>query len=236
MIFVDYPGFIIAAGLFALFAGLIWFAYRTQIARKAGAWRWILAFLQYAAVILIALIIWNPSKSIKTSAPQKNTVLAFFDTSQSMSIKDSDNMSRLNNAIEIFHKIFGPGIPDHPEYRIIGFDDDCYNCESVRSLNRWGSQTNLRAVFKEIEKHLPTQNEIDSNNGDENTSGAPIGAIIFTDGQAETKSLDLYKSIIPIHLKSLLWVWDRMRYGKTLPLKRLKPRTKRLSTRTIPLR
>jgi len=106
MIFADYPGHLIAAALFAAAGILLFLAYRTEIVRKAGAWRWALTVLQYLCVAIILLIIWDPSVPTEAESRSRNTVLAIFDTSESMSSTDQEASSRLDKALEIFEKSF----------------------------------------------------------------------------------------------------------------------------------
>ncbi|MFH1743324.1 MAG: vWA domain-containing protein [bacterium] len=190
MTLIYYPGFVIASVLLALFAALVLLAYRTEAVRKASVWRWILGLLQYIVLTAVVVILWDPSRPIESQNPATNTVFAFFDTSRSMSVKDSDNLSRLNKALDVFYKDFGSGLTDRPLYRIFGFDRDTYSCDSVRSLHRWGEQTNLRSVFHTLRKYAPDPEN--SENPNLRESGI-VGAVIFTDGQADTKSLDLYR-------------------------------------------
>ncbi|HQO33220.1 MAG TPA: hypothetical protein PLG59_01065 [bacterium] len=191
MIFVDYPGLWIVVGVVTLSAIGLFFTFRAEAVRKAASWRWILGVLQYSALVLVFVVLWDPSRPVGQRDHVPNTILTFFDTSESMSVKDMGNLSRLNRAVELFHDVFGPGLADRPVYRIFGFDRSVYECDTVRSLSRWGAITNLRSAFDEIERSLPVSNaSIPPKSG----SGL-VGAVLFTDGQADSKNLDSYRPI-----------------------------------------
>ena len=105
MILVDYPGHIIAGMLLAVFAVLVFFAFRSGELQKATrqSYKWPLIVLQYLAIVTLLLILWNPSRSKEREEMSRNTVLAFFDTSKSMSIVEEGQANRLDRALEIFH-------------------------------------------------------------------------------------------------------------------------------------
>jgi hypothetical protein len=119
----------------------------------------------------------------------RNSVLVFFDTSESMSIVEGSD-SRLEKAVAVFQREFSAGDTQGPEYKLYGFDRNCYYTGNVRSLRRWGEKTNLHAVMTTLNKQSflsaadePAQND---------TGGKVAGAIIFTDGQADDKNANAY--------------------------------------------
>lgn len=192
MILTDYPGHLLAGALVIILAGLLVWAYRTDVVRRTKAWRWLLLAMQYCAVIALAVILWNPSSAQRIDADARNTVLVFFDTSQSMSLADQNEKERLENAIEVFKRRFRPENPNGPQYRLYGFDWRCYSAEDMDGLRRWGDQSDLRRVLGLIGKHvLPEQSnrpaaEIDLE------QRRTVGALIFTDGQADDKNAQAY--------------------------------------------
>jgi hypothetical protein len=208
MIFVNYPGHLIAGLLLASFAVLIAFAFRSKELQKAKLrlYKPLLAALQYASIVILLLILWNPSSSRKTQTLSKNSVLVFFDTSESMSVVEDGQMTRLDKALSIFEGKFHPLSPDGPEYKIFGFDRQSYHSGSPDFLRRWGSQTNMHSVLALLAKYdiakepdLPKQTETDNlqtgEKADKKESlkqGKVAGAVVFTDGQANDKNISTY--------------------------------------------
>jgi len=203
MIFVDYPGHFIAALLMAGFAALVFFAFRSRDPRlrggrpapaKAGAklkrHRLLLMVLQYAAVVLLLLVAWNPSRSKEHEIFSRNSVLALFDTSQSMSIAEDAIDARLDKAIAAFTERFRPSDSQGPQYRIFGFDRQAYYSGSVELLRRWGSQTDLHSAFALLHKY--SDRKTDANLSAIRLADKVAGAIIFTDGQAADKNIEAY--------------------------------------------
>ena len=222
MIFVDYPGHLVAGLLLAGSAVLIVLAFRSSELLKAtprvrgevslgpsgrgtpapGArantpakagvkrHRLLLMLLQYAAVVILLLIAWNPSRSKVHDTFCRNSVLAVFDTSQSMSIAEDTQRSRLDKAVAAFTERFHSSDPFDklraglrgPEYRVFGFDRQAYYSGSVGLLRRWGSHTDLHSAFALLDKY-----------NDGNTdANVPTGVIIFTDGQAADRNVETY--------------------------------------------
>ncbi len=193
MILQDYPGHPMAIGLAVITAFLLVLAYRTSAVRNLRAWRWVLWGLQYAAVLIILIILWNPSRPLRVDTTIKNSVLVFFDTSESMSVADQEGKNRLDAAVEIFNRTFKPGYPDRPEYRIYGFDGNCYNTGGTGALRKWGKRTDLYKVLSLLNKYdLPRLPAKESAEDECDGSEKVTGAVVFTDGQAEDKALSSY--------------------------------------------
>ena len=198
MTFLDYPGHLIATTVVLLLAGATFLAFRSGELRTAERqwYRWILMLLQYAAILVLLLISWDPSTWHTTDVYARNTVLAAFDTSRSMSIADDRQLTRLDKALDRFVAHFGPHEGTGPEYRVYGFDHAAYHCGSPDLLRRWGAQTDLQAVCS-----LLAQTIVPQATGDESKTptdpGADIaGAIVFTDGQGREKDRRAYPSLL----------------------------------------
>ncbi|MHC4074102.1 MAG: hypothetical protein ACYTGS_19060 [Planctomycetota bacterium] len=88
MILVDYPGDLVASLLLAILAVLVFFAFRSGELRnpKLRSYRLPLILLQYASILVLLLILWNPSRAKVSETLSRNSVLALFDTSESMSV------------------------------------------------------------------------------------------------------------------------------------------------------
>jgi len=185
MIFVDYPGHIIAGMLLIVFAVLMFFAFRCGEFRKATrqSYRWPLIVLQYAAIVILLLILWNPSKSKESEELSRNSVLVFFDTSESMSVVEG-RVNRLDRALNIFQKKFRPLDVDSPTYKIFGFDRKTYHSGSSYFLRRWGSETDMHSLLSVLGKYDLSDKPV--------KESKVIGAVIFTDGQADDKNIHTY--------------------------------------------
>jgi hypothetical protein len=173
---------------------------------KSKTYRLLLALLQYIAVVILLLILWNPSYLGQKETLAKNSVLVLFDTSKSMSLIEDGDMTRLDKSLEVFSKKFQPSKPQRPDYKIFGFDRKAYHSGSASLLRRWGSQTNMQSVLELLGKYdtatMPTyEKKMGQSNpmGQENpdkTEPSPesrvVGAVVFTDGQAEDKNVRRY--------------------------------------------
>ncbi|MHC4203827.1 MAG: hypothetical protein ACYSTT_04200 [Planctomycetota bacterium] len=189
MILVDYPGHIIAGMLLAVIAVLVFFAYRCSELHKATrrSYRWPLIVLHYFAILILLLILWNPSKSNESEELSRNSVLVFFDTSESMSVVEEGRVNRLDKALDIFQKKFRPLDADSPSYKIFGFDQKSYHSGSWNFLRRWGSKTDMHNLLSVLGKY-----DISDEPAKENKV---VGAVIFSDGQADDKNVHAYPSL-----------------------------------------
>ncbi len=194
MLFFDYPGHLIAIVLLVLFAVGIVFAYLSRRLAGAKLWALLLALLQYSAIVILLLILWNPSTPKMNEQTVRNSVMVFFDTSQSMSVIEDQQTDRLDKAITIFREKFLSSRDESPEYKFFGFSGECYNADSIGSLRKWGQRTNLHNAIARISKYkiLDGDSALDGNN--QFGTGRPVGAVIFTDGQAEDKNVNAYLS------------------------------------------
>jgi hypothetical protein len=186
MILVDYPGHIIAGMLLAVFAVLVFFAFRCGELHKATrqSHKWPLIVLQYLTIVILLFILWNPSRSKVKEELSKNSVLAFFDTSESMSVVEEGRANRLDRALDIFQKKFHPVDPDSPTYKLFGFDRKTYHSGSLNFLRRWGSKTDMHSLQSVLGKY--------DHSGEPVQENKVIGAVIFTDGQADDKNVNTY--------------------------------------------
>ena len=192
MIFADYPGHLAAALLLGTLAALLIVLFRSKRIAKSGLWRWLLAAIQYAAIFVIVIILWNPSRVQTVMSETRNSVLVFFDTSESMSVVE-DGESRLEKAVAAFQKRLVAPAGEGPEYKLFGFDRNCYYAGNVRSLRRWGEKTNMHAVMTALGKQSFFSDSDEPSDTD--TGGKVAGAVLFTDGQADDKNANAYLPI-----------------------------------------
>jgi len=190
MIFVDYPGHFFAIALLAVLTALIALAFRTDKLKKLKRWARLLMLLQYVAVLILLLIMWNPSSQRTVENMSTNSVLVFFDTSRSMSIAETGTRNRLRKALELFDKKFRSADNEGPNFRIYGFDNHSYYCYQTDALRKWGEHSNMHSIFDVIDKYQAKGPP----GGSEQAApaGNVAGAIIFTDGQANNKNINAY--------------------------------------------
>ncbi len=211
MIFVNYPGHLVACLLLIIFGVLVIFAFRSGELQKAKLkrYRLLLILLQYISIFILFLILWNPSRPKVNEVMTKNSVLALFDTSESMSIAEGERITRLDKAINTFEDKFHPLNADGPDYKIFGFDRRPYESGPLDFLRRWGQQTNMHSMLTMLRKYDIDDGSVFADNAQIDDYQAPegvnenqtaqenkiTGAVIFTDGQADDKNIDSYLPI-----------------------------------------
>ena len=196
MIFVDYPGNFVAIFFLAVAALLVFLAFHCRELRKKEfkTFRLLLIGLKYIAILILLLILWNPSQSKETDTYSKNSVLALFDTSKSMSIIEDSKTTRLDKALEIFDDNFQFSNKDTPEFSILGFDTQVYHSGSTKLLRQWGQQTDMQSVFNTLRKYDDSGSP---NNEEESLNVSKYkGAVIFTDGQVDDQSVSTYLPLV----------------------------------------
>ncbi|MBN2588734.1 MAG: hypothetical protein JXA96_02640 [Sedimentisphaerales bacterium] len=195
MIFADYPGHLVAIAVLAIAAGIIFWAFRCSELQK-GKYRFLRVFLiaiKFLTILILILILWNPSRSELVETISKNNVLVFFDTSESMSVAEKAGTTRLDNAMNIFEEKLHTPDNQEPEYKILGFDNDVYHSGSTQLLRRWGHHTNIQNIIETLGKYDK------ANTSEQETSvtnDSTKGAIIFTDGQADNQSITNYSPLM----------------------------------------
>jgi hypothetical protein len=201
MIFADYPGHFIAGLLLTVSAVLMFFAFRCGRLQKATrrSYRLPLMVLHYIAIVILLLILWNPSRPNVSQVMSRNSVLAFFDTSESMSVVEDGRINRLDKALDIFQEKFRPLEADSPDYKVFGFDRQTYHSGTSDFLRRWGSQTDMHSILAVLGKYELTEELPNSENTLRSASetisskkNRVVGAVIFTDGQADNKNIQTY--------------------------------------------
>jgi len=182
MTLTHYPGHLVVVTAAAALAVLTIAAFYSAETRapQRGRYRWPLMLLQYAAILVLLVITWDPSTLQTHEVFQRNAVVALFDTSESMSIADERKLPRLDRVVEKFTASFHPDDSTGPEYRLYGFDRQVYHCGSADLLRRWGSETNLHAAMSLLTQY---------GRGADRTLA---GAVIFTDGRAADKNIRSY--------------------------------------------
>jgi hypothetical protein len=197
MIFADYPGHFKIILFITFAAGLVYAAFRSRQLLENQRWyiRLSLAGLKYAAIVILLLILLNPSRMETLNEFSRNAVLVFFDTSRSMSVTDGTKTSRLDKALDIFDKKFNHSNTKGPEYKIYGFDKKVYYGGSVQLLGRWGDRTNMQDISEMLDKYNYDSSG-DGNMEAASEHGNVKGAVIFTDGRADDSGISSYTQFI----------------------------------------
>jgi hypothetical protein len=195
MIFAQYPGHFAAIAVLIITAGILLLAFRSGELKKEKfkLLRVLLLGLKFAVIVILILILWNPSRSEIVETFSRNNVLVLFDTSQSMSVVENSGKTRLDTALKIFDEEFGSVDTERPEFSILGFDNNVYHSGSTQLLRRWGNHTNMRGVLTTIGRQDNTwtaQDNVTSN------ISRTKGAVIFTDGQADDQRVETYQPLL----------------------------------------
>ena len=195
MIFANYPGHFVAIGVLIITAGMLLLAFRSGELKKEKfkLLRVLLLSLKFIAIVILVLILWNPSRSEIVETFYRNNVLVLFDTSQSMSVAENSRKTRLDTALKIFDEKFRSTDTERPEFRILGFDDNVYHSGSTELLRRWGNHTNMRNVLTTIGRHDNIRALQDNVTPDISHTK---GAVIFTDGQADDQRVATYQPLL----------------------------------------
>jgi hypothetical protein len=123
-----------------------------------------------------------------------------------MSVVEEGRVNRLDRALDIFQEKFRPLDADNPAYKVFGFDRQTYHSGSSNFLRRWGSETDIHSLlsvlgkydlaeesrFKEDVPNPGTEISGSLETDDQVKESKVIGAVIFTDGQADDKNIHTY--------------------------------------------
>lgn len=213
MTFVDYPGHLVAFVLLTVCGVIAYAAFRSSelCKTKHKFLRLFLMIIRYAVILLLLLILWNPSGYTRRKNFADNSIMVVFDTSRSMSVKDDSQISRLDKAINVFKGIFDYTETGSLKHNFYGFDSHVYYSGSTNLLRRWGSQTDMQNVFallgKRIDYSRPEDSEDfqdDKDSAVSNQNSRISGIVIFTDGQVKNKGASSYASLIDDKLPLLI--------------------------------
>ncbi|MCF7975358.1 MAG: hypothetical protein K9N55_16195, partial [Phycisphaerae bacterium] len=183
MTLIDYPGHLWTSLIVLLTVGWMLWAFGANALMRLGHRRWGLAVLACLPVLLSLWFLANPGRLAPKTKTRPCTVLALFDTSESMSVTQ-DETTRLDLAIDQFQRTFKPDSPSSPAFQYYGFDRRCVSAASLKQLNRWGKRSNLMEAWSLMSPWLvpPTQKG----------PGDISGIVIFTDGQVDQPEVAVY--------------------------------------------
>jgi hypothetical protein len=219
MIFANYPGHFAAMALLAATAALLFLSFRSPELQKEKYkfLRVILIGVRFFIIVIIILILWNPSHSKIVDTFSKNNVLVLFDTSQSMSIVENSKTTRLDKTIQLFDDKFLSHKAESPDFKILGFDNDVYHSGSTQLLRRWGNHTNIHNLLSVLNKYDTPANISQTK-----------GAIIFTDGQADDQRAAAYQPLMRADFPILIVGVGSRENGTDIEIKTIKAPVKAL--------
>jgi len=144
-----------------------------------------LAALHVLAPLILVLILCDPSRETVSEVRTRTSVLTLFDTSRSMSVSDDGYHSRLDQAIRAFEARCHPAVDQGPTYSLFGFDSEAYRCDGPAGLRRWGEATRGEALVRFLGRNIA-----DGRGAGPSPLQPAGGAIVFSDGQVDDRSLD----------------------------------------------
>lgn len=185
MTFIDYPGhWLTGLALLLTAAGIIW-AFATGLLARLGWRRWGLALLAWCPLLMVLGLLANPGRLDQGSHQRPCTVLALFDTSESMSIHTNDT-TRLDQALSRFQTAFAPQDTSSPTFQYYGFAERCTPVGSLDRLPRWGQRSSLTEAWSLLNPWL---------NRPSTSAHEPSdisGIVLFTDGQVDQQQTAVY--------------------------------------------
>jgi hypothetical protein len=183
MSFVNHPGYIQGLVLVTVSITLMCAAFARVRAGQTRHRYWlpIAGAFHGLCTLLLLVILWNPSCRKSDRPFVRNRVLTVFDTSQSMSVTDGGQVTRLDRALQVFAETCDP--ETGPLYQVLGFDEFTYRCSSPDQLQRWGTDTRAQPVHTLLQENLKLES------ADDATAGPVVGVVLFTDGQWQGRSM-----------------------------------------------
>ena len=185
MTFIDYPGHWLAGLALLLITAWILWAFATGRLTRLGWRRWGLALLAWCPLLMVLGLLANPGRLDQRSHQRPCTVLALFDTSESMSIH-TDETTRLDQALNGFQVAFAPEDRTSPTFQYYGFAERCTPVTSLDRLPRWGRRSSLTEAWSLLNPWLARPSTSDHQLSDIS------GIVLFTDGQVDQQQAAVY--------------------------------------------
>src|SRR5580704_16070701 len=185
-----WPAWVLALGILAIAIGLGW-----QVRKRHGLLTGIrpaaIWLLETLLASLLLFLLWHPAISIATLRPQQNIVSVLIDDSRSMSIKDEDGKSRLEQATSGLNSGVLDALKKRFQVRLYRFGKDAERIDKTDKLTASAPATRIGDSI--------TQALADS-------STLPLGAIVLlSDGADNSGGVDretiaqIRQRQIPVH-------------------------------------
>lgn len=198
MTWLNYPGHVwaILAGTLVCAAVFFGFIRLFQVRRLHAPAICCAGLMQGLCALGLLVILWNPSAIQEIPRSVRNRVLVVMDTSQSMSIQDTDQGDRLNAAVQAF-KIHAQADSDaRPMYQVLGLDSTLYAC-TTDTLTRWGTHSRVGMLKQRLGEWMTDANET----GQETDV---TGLVLFSDGQFEDVGSGVSDMVWPQGFKAVV--------------------------------
>ena len=195
MMMSDFPGFEWAViTVLVAWCGLFYGFLRMVLGKRQQTLTILLAGLIQGLVVLgILIILWNPCSRTTTPQTIPNRVLVVMDTSQSMSIADIPQGTRLSAATTSFSTHANTQGDRSPQFEILGLDTTLYRCQQCEQLTPSGSHSRLNPLLQGLSEENAAKSLKDV-----------VGVLLFTDGQFEDSDLERAQRIWPDSLEPII--------------------------------
>lgn len=131
-------------------AGIAFYHYLYK-AKSHSKLNWFLAFLRFASVFLILLLLINPVVSRKTYEIKKTPLPVVVDNSESVAFLNQDQKTR--EIVELFSK--NDKLQDKYQLQVFSFDED-FN--SGKAIDFKGKRSNIYKVFENLKQLYRNEN------------------------------------------------------------------------------
>src|SRR5579862_353525 len=185
-----WPAWVLALAILGIAAGLGW-QVRKRHGLLTGARPAVIWLLETLLASLLLFLLWHPAISIATLRPQQNIVSVLIDDFRSMSIKDADGKSRLEQATSGLNSGVLDALKKRFQVRLYRFGKDAERIEKTDKLTGAAAATRLGDSINEALA---------------DSSTLPLGAIVLlSDGADNSGGVDretiaqIRQRQIPIH-------------------------------------
>ncbi len=180
MILIDYPGHHLALLVLILTTGWIIGAFMPRLLDRLGWRRWPLALWAWLPILMILGLLANPGRVQQRTHERPCTIMALFDTSESMAIA-AHGTSRLDQAIDRWQTVM-PSPGEGPNIQYYGFAERCMPAGDLNRLQRWGPRSCLTEAWALLNPWLtPSEEPSDIS-----------GIVLMTDGQVDQQQVAIY--------------------------------------------
>ncbi len=168
-----WPNWVLFLAIICAGSVLGYVLFRTTMARRRAAGIWL---LQFATLIILLLLLWEPAISVTALRPQQNIVAVVVDDSASMALAD-DGAPREQQAIELLKSRLLPKLSQRYQVRLYRLDTGLTRVSDVEQLHANGSGTQIGTAMHQLAQE---------------TSTLPIGAVVLvSDGSDNSGGIDL---------------------------------------------
>lgn len=172
--FANRPSWLILVLLAGLLGALIYFLYIRPGYRINSQSKWGLIALRAGLLALLFIMLMRPVVVVPSVIPKSTSVAIMADNSQSMSLSDENNRSRLDATKELLaaNSKFSTGLTDKFRTSLYGFSNTANKIKDAADLKAEGAATDIVSALGEAVKE---------------STGSPLSAIVLvSDGGANT--------------------------------------------------